>query len=187
MELYEQFPHIYNEKIIVKKMIEDDLDNLFEITNNDNVYKYIPLFLYKKSKGNLLAAIRNLGNRDFDKKKCIIAGVYLCNNPDKLIGMAEMFNYKKRDEKITIGYRINELYWHQGIATNIVDLLTKYLSDEIGIKNIQAFVMPNNIYSSKALLRNGFQKENYFMEEKNWGGQDIVDVEVYTYRKTLQT
>lgn len=40
MELYEQFPHIYNEIIIIKKMIEDDLDNLFEITNNDNVYKY---------------------------------------------------------------------------------------------------------------------------------------------------
>jgi len=31
------------------------------------------------------------------------------------------------------------------IATNVVDLLTKYLSDEIGIGTIQAFVMPDNI------------------------------------------
>ena len=184
MELYEQFPHIQNEKIIIKKMIEDDLDNLFEITNNDNVYKYIPPFLYKKSKGNLLVAIRNLGSRDFDKKKCIIAGVYLCNNPNKLVGMAELFDYKKRDDKITIGYRIKEVYWHQGIATNVVDLLTKYLSNEIGIGTIQAFVMPNNIYSSKALLKNGFEKENYLIQEKNWGGKDIVDVEVYTYRNS---
>lgn len=93
-----------------------------------------------------------------------------------------MFDWKKRADKITIGYRINEAYWHQGIATNIVELLTKYLSEEIKIGTIQAMVMPDNINSSKALLKNGFQKEDYLIQEKNWGGQDIVDVEVYTYR-----
>lgn len=61
MELYEQFPYMFNEKIIIIKMTEGDVDNLSEITNNDNVYKYVPLFLYKKSRGNLLAAIMNLG------------------------------------------------------------------------------------------------------------------------------
>lgn len=57
------------------------------------------------------------------------------------------------------------------------------MSDEIGIGTIQAFVMPDNIYSSKALLKNGFQKEDQLIQEKNWGGQDIVEVEVYTYHK----
>lgn len=183
MDLFEQFPHIVNEKIIIRKMIEDDLEHLYEITNNENVYQYIPSFLYKKSKGNLLAAIRNLGGRDFDKKKCIIAGVYLCNKPDKLVGMAEMFDYKKKTNIITIGYRINETYWNQGIATNIVSLLRKYLSEEIGIGTIQAFVMPDNIHSSKALRKNGFTKENQLKQEKNWGGQEVVEVEVYTYHK----
>lgn len=50
IELYEQFPHLVNEKVIIKKMIENDLDNLSEITNNENVYKYIPLFYIKRTK-----------------------------------------------------------------------------------------------------------------------------------------
>lgn len=95
--------------------------------------------------------------------------------------MAELFDYKKRADKVTIGYKINESYWNQGIATNVVALLKNYLSNDIGISNIYAFVMPQNTYSGRALLKNNFKKEDYLAQEKNWGGQDVVDVEVYTY------
>lgn len=111
----------------------------------------------------------------------IIAGVYLKEAPNRLVGLAEMFDYKKRSNTITIGYRINEMYWHQGIATNAVKLMVKYLSGEIGINTIQAFVMAENIHSAKALLKNGFIKEDYTVQEKNWGGHDVVNTEVYTY------
>ena len=39
---------------------EEDVNNLSALTSKENVYRYIPPFLYKKSRGNLLAAIRNL-------------------------------------------------------------------------------------------------------------------------------
>jgi len=32
------------------------------------------------------------------------------------------------------------------------------------------------------LLSSGFQKEDYLVQEKNWGGQEVVEVEVYTYQ-----
>lgn len=180
-ELFDIFPSLKNDRITIRKMINSDVEALYEISNNDNVYKYIKPFLYKKGNNFLLTAIKNLGDRDFKKKKMIIAGIYLNDNPNKLVGLAEMFDYKKRDRTITIGYRVNEAFWHQGIATNAVELMVEYLSTEIGIDIIQAFVIPDNIYSSKSLLKNGFQKEDYTMQEKNWGGQDVVDVDVYTY------
>ena len=43
--------------------------------------------------------------------------------------------------------------------------------------------MPENLYSSKVLLNNGFVKEDFTVQEKNWGGQEIVTVDVYTYKK----
>ena len=61
--------------------------------------------------------------------------------------------------------------------------MVEYLTDKIGITTIQAFVMPENLYSSKVLLNNGFVKEDYNSQEKNWGGQEEVIVEVYTYKK----
>lgn len=180
-ELFDTFPYLKNDHIIIRKMVEGDVDDLLEITNNPNVYQYIPPFLYRKSRGNLLAAIRNLSGRDFDKKKLIIAGIYMCAEPNRLIGLAEMFDYKKRANKMTIGYRINESYWHRGIATDAVKLMTYYLCNDMGIRSLQAFVMPENIFSEKALLKNGFTKAPSTAQEKNWGGKEIVDVNVFTY------
>ncbi len=82
-KLFEAFPLLESRMLVIRKMTEDDVDALSEITNNDLVYRYIPPFLYKKSSGNRLTAIRNLGGRDFDKKKMIIAGMYLRAEPHR--------------------------------------------------------------------------------------------------------
>lgn len=182
-ELYDTFPDLKNEKISIRKMAERDAEALFEISNNAAVYRYISPFLYKKSVNFLRTAIGHFGARDFDKKKMIIAGIYLQRAPDKLVGLAEMFDYKKRANTITIGCRINETYWHQGIATSAIQLMVQYLLGEMGVGCIRAYVMPENVHSAKALLKNGFVKETHVVQEKNWGGHDVVDVEVYTCRQ----
>lgn len=181
-QLFDVFPYLENNKVIIRKMVSSDIAALSEISNNDNVYKFISPFLYKKSNKALGTAIKNLGGRDFDNKKYIIAGIYLKDNPSQLVGLAEMFDYKKRESKITIGYRLNEDYWNKKIASNALKLMVEYLVNEIGITTLNAFVMPENLYSSKVLLNNGFIKEDYTLQEKNWGGQEIVSVDVYTYR-----
>lgn len=182
-ELFDVFPYLENNRVIIKKIDMSDVAALSEISNNDNDYKYISPFLYKKSNKMLETAINNFGGRDFEKKKLIIAGIYLKDNPNRLVGLAEMFDYKKRANKITLGYRLNEDYWNKKIASNALKLMVEYLVNEIGITTLNAFVMPENIYSSKVLLNNGFVREEYTSQQKNWGGKEIVSVDVYTYRK----
>ncbi len=181
MELFDSFPHLQSDRLCIRKMTEADVDALSEITGSENVYRFIPPFLYQKSRGNLLAAIRNLGGRDFEKKKMIIAGIYLCEEPDRLIGLAEMFDYKKKANQMTIGYRLNEAYWHRGIATEAIGMMTDYLCAERGVGTLKAFVMPENVYSRKALLKNGFVQEAETVQEKGWGGNDLSELYVFTY------
>lgn len=102
-ELFDVFPYLENDKVIIRKMESNDIAALSEISNNDNVYKYIPPFLYKKSKKVLETAIKNLGGKDFANKKYIIAGIYLKDSPNRLVGLAEMFDFKKKENKITVG------------------------------------------------------------------------------------
>ena len=71
-ELFDVFPYIENDKVIIRKMDMNDVAALPEISNNDNVYKYISPFLYKESNKLLETAIKNLGGRDFEKKKLIM-------------------------------------------------------------------------------------------------------------------
>lgn len=179
MTLFEVFPYLTDDIIIIKKMEECDVQELQEITDNPNVYRYIPYFLYKKSKGNLLAAIRNCGGRDFEKKKYIICGIYLGSAPQKLIGLAEMFDYSKRRKSMTIGYKINEKYWNQGLASRAIALMKEYLIVEQGLLSLHAYVMPDNIFSEKALLSNGFKKSVEQVEQKNWAGMSVVTTNHY--------
>ncbi|MDD4292153.1 MAG: GNAT family N-acetyltransferase [Clostridia bacterium] len=181
-ELFECFPYIQNEHLIIKKMTEDDLDALEEMTSNANLYRYVPPFLYKKSRGNLLAAIRNLGGREFDKKRKIMVGVYLSEEPNRLIGLVQMFDYKKRSNQMTIGYSLNELYWNRGIATEAARLIVNYLCNDMSVKTLKAYVMPENVYSQRILIKIGFIEEANTVQGENWGGKDVSDLKVYTYK-----
>lgn len=181
-EVYDAFPALCNSKIEIRKMVQSDAGALLEISHSDAVYRYISPFLYRKSEKFLQTAIQHFGGRDFDKKKMIIAGIYQQQSPGRLVGLAEMFDYKKKANAITIGYRIHEKYWHQGIATNAIQLMVTHLFEK-GIDTIHAYVMPENRYSAKALLKNGFTKESYTVQEKHWGGQETADLEVYVLHR----
>ena len=43
-ELFDEFPCLENDKVMIRKMELSDVVALSEISNNDNVYKYIPPF-----------------------------------------------------------------------------------------------------------------------------------------------
>lgn len=183
-DLYEQFPYIVTDDIVIRKMADSDLDALFEICSNDNVYRYTPDFLHTQSKTKLKTAIKNLGERDFTKKRWIIAGICLPDAPNYVVGTAEMFEFNKDVNMVEIGYRINETYWGQGIASRAVHAMVEFLFDEIGVNRIQAFVLPKNVNSQKVLLKNSFTKEGLIRQAHNWKGKGIVDLELYSLLKS---
>ena len=76
-ELFDVFPYIENDKVIIRKMDMNDVAALPEISNNDNVYKYISPFFYKESNKILETAIKNLGLWDFEKKKLIFSNYWI--------------------------------------------------------------------------------------------------------------
>ncbi len=94
-----------------------------------------------------------------------------------------MFDYKKKENCITIGYRINEAYWNKGIASNAIALMKSYLIEQEMLDELRAYVMPENVYSAKALIGNGFIKQNTQAEMENWGGREKVAVDIYTLRR----
>jgi len=114
-KLFEKFPVLKTDDIVLKKVEIEDADNLFEILTNKNIFKYTP--------GNPLKnmdAVKNvIGHyeRDFKKRKTIFLGIFLKAEKNKLVGIAEIFDFNYDVNSVEIGYRINENYWGKGIAT----------------------------------------------------------------------
>ncbi len=181
MALFDSFPYLENDLILIHRMEASDVDCLEEISWNDNLYRYIPPFLHRKSRSTLLTAIGHLGGREFDNKRQIIAGIYLKTDPGRLVGLTEMFDYRKRTNRMTIGYRVNESYWNRGIASSAVSLMTDYLVGREHVGTLIANVMPENVFSARALVRNGYVKQPVQEDKENWGGRDKAVVDVYAY------
>ena len=48
MKLFEEYPYIEDERIVLKKMTLDDADALAEFAGTEKVYRYLPTFLYEQ-------------------------------------------------------------------------------------------------------------------------------------------
>ena len=179
---YEKFPHIVLDGVVLRKIEEPDLDGLFEIYNNENVFTYIPGDV-KKNKATVLNMIGHF-QRDFGKKKVIFLGICLREAPERIVGVAEMFDYDEKVNMITVGYRLNEAYWGKGIASQAVNGMADYLFHTIGINRIQAFVMPANEKSKRVLYKSQFREEGVLRQAQYWKGIGVVDLIVYSRLST---
>ncbi len=180
--LFEQFPHILGDEITLRKIVDTDLDSLFEIYSNERLFQYTPVNT-KKNKDTVANMIGHF-ERDFHKRKCIFIGICLNSELDNIVGIAEIFDYSKDVNMVTIGYRLKESFQSKGIATKTVQAMTDYLFNYVGINRIQAFVMPENIKSQRVLLKNGFTEEGIIRQGYHWKGQGIVDLKLYSLLKS---
>lgn len=179
-DLYEQFPCIITEDIIIRRLSLEDVDSLFPVFNSANMFRYIPDFLHTADKEELRNALLQMNGRDFQERRWIVSGIFLPERPKEAVGTVELFGYSRQIRAVEIGYRVNEKLWGRGIAARTVRAMTGYLFNEIGINRIQAAVLPENKASKRVLEKNGFQREGLLRQVSFWQGKGIVDLEMYS-------
>jgi [ribosomal protein S5]-alanine N-acetyltransferase len=179
--LFNEYPFLKSDRITLKKIEESDLNDLYEIYSNENLFQYRP----GKAKKNITSVKNMIGHftRDFNKKKMIFLGIFLNDENEKLIGVGEIFDLNRRVNSITIGYTLNEDYWGNGFATETSKIIIDFLFQHIKVNRIQAFVMPENVKSKNVLLRNNFKKEGVIRKGEYWTDKGIVDLEIYSILK----
>jgi len=175
--LFENFPYLENERIIMKRMCEADADALLRMKQNDAVYQYLPTFLIEQQHEDMAEVIRLSNETEFLTKSAILMGVYLKEGSlETFCGIAEIYHYNADLSRVTIGYRLAQEFWGRGIATEIVDMMIRYLFDETDVKQIVASHFASNPASGKVLEKNGFRLMASSIEE-DWGypSKTIVD------------
>ncbi len=182
MQLFDAIPRLNNSRIILRPLTPADVPALREITENPNVYRYLPTFLYEQKYDDLRLMIERLPAECLATQSSILFGVCLCAAPEPVVGIAEVYNYEAARRKVSIGYRLNEAFWGQGIATEVVILLKAYLLETAGINTITAHVMTDNDSSGRVLEKNGFIRNCSSLLE-DWGRTEKVTVNKYIFKK----
>ena len=167
IKLFDEVPLIRGERISLSPLTERDIDALHELVDNENVYRYLPTFLFEKQYTSMHDVIRNVYKELFENKESLILGVR-DNDSKDLCGLAEFYGLRDDAHKISIGYRLLERYWGHGIATEAVSLMVSYLYGRTDIQIITASTMIENIASARVLEKNDFIRTARSVEE-DWG------------------
>ncbi len=139
------------ERLIVRRLILDDLNEFHRLESNPNVLKY--------AEGNVKTRHQNKEElQDLINKYDVLNNdfwIYAIENKQnhKFIGTVALVKDNLDDE---IGYRFLEQYWGNGYGLEICQGLISYCK-EIGLKKIIGYVVDANVASSKILKKCGFK------------------------------
>ena len=75
-----------------------------------------------------------------------------------------------RPHSAEIGYDLAKAYWGQGIMHEALTALLDYAFGDLGLKRVEALVMPQNARSKKLLGRLGFTHEGTLREYDHFKG-----------------
>lgn len=150
-KLFSEIPYLQGERIVLRKITDEDAEGLKKLIDNENVYRYLPTFLFEKKYDDVHYVISHLYDECF--RESIILGIFMDGS---FCGIGEFYGYKDDIHKVSVGYRLLEEYWGQGIATEALGLMIDYLYNETDIEIITASTMIENKDSANVLRKNDF-------------------------------
>ena len=150
-KLFSKIPYIKTKRLVLRKIEEKDAEGLSELAHSPGVYRYLPTFLFEQKYEDVHEVIRHLYDECF--KESFIPGVFM---EEEFCGLAEIYGYRENTHKASIGCRFLERWWGKGVASETVDALVRYLTQETGIEIITASTMVENKSITHVVEKNGF-------------------------------
>ena len=172
-QFFKEIPCIKSENIELRALTYDDADALTELTHCEEVYRYLPAFIFEKKYDSAEAVIRCLYTECLESS--LILGIFY---DGEFCGLAEFYGYRAPFLKISIGYRLLPRFWGKGIASKVLGMMCDWLFSETNVKFITASVIPDNGASAKVLEKNGFKCAKYSVFE-DWGYTRPIKTDKY--------
>ena len=174
-KLFGEVPIIEGERIVLDRVVDSDADALRDLIENPLVQRYLPTYLFEKQFDDAHEAISKLYGDLFTNEESLILAIRV-KETGELAGLAEFYGLRDRLHKISMGYRLRECWWGQGLATEAARLMVSYLYGETDIEIITASTMIENEASAHVLENADFIRTARYVEE-DWGFPEptIVD------------
>lgn len=161
-ELFSEPPVLKGRTLTLRPLVLSDVEDLRRLSRQEEVYHYLPTFLFEK-KYEAEDAILHL--YDEGLKDSLILGIF---REDCFCGLAEIYSYRARLHKVSVGYRLLKEKWGEGVATEAVGILFRELLDNRGVEIITASTMVENLASAHVLEKNDFTLVHHAFDE-DWG------------------
>lgn len=173
---FHPFPVLETERLLLRRVTTDDVNEVFELRSNPETMKFIPRPLVKNNEEALehIAMIEE----KIETNIGINWGITLKGNP-KLLGIIGYYRMQPENYRSEIGYILLPEFHGKGIITEAVNTLIKYGFNDLKLHSIEAVIDPENYASEKVLQKCGFVKEAHLKECGFYDGK-FIDSVIYS-------
>lgn len=155
------FPIIETERLVLRNLSADDVNELFEIRSNPFTMQYIPRPL-AKTVSDAAAVIEMI--TDFTNKNERINWAITEKGSDKLIGLIGYVNIFPDSLRAEVGYILNNKFTRKGISYEALQAVLNYGFKTMKLHSVEAIIRPENEASVKLIEKVGFIREAYFKD-----------------------
>ncbi len=171
-----EFQTIKTDRLLLRKIIESDLKNIYIGLSNPEVIKYYGISF------DSLEATKTQMAWFADPKQIWWA---ICS-PDNQIfyGAGGLNNISTEHKKAEIGLWLLPNFWGKGIMTEVMPLICNFGFDQIRLHRIEGFVESRNQNCKNAMAKLDFQHEGT-MKDCEIKSKEFISVDIYGKLKTL--
>lgn len=170
------FPILETKRLLLRRIDEKDLHDLFQLRSLKEVMRYIdrPLAISITDAEILLEKM----NQGLENNEGIAWAITIKDNP-QLIGTISYHRIEKENYRAEIGYMLHPDFWKKGIASEAIKQVLDFGFNTMNLHSIEANINPENKASSGVLRKFNFIKEAHYKENYFYDGK-FLDTEIYS-------
>lgn len=174
-ETFKGEPELSSERLIYKKIVPENADDMYEYSHLDEVPKYL---LWMPHSGPLETQryVRLLQKKYASGSFWDFGLTYRENG--KFIGTCGITSYDEDENSIEIGYVLNPDYWGRELAVEAARTVMKFCFDTYGVSLIKAKFMEGNDRSLRVMQKLGMKLEGVYRHSMYVKG-DYKTIHVY--------
>ncbi len=173
---FKPFPELQTERLLLRQLVEQDENKIFQLRSDENIAKYLTRPLCK-SMNEARAFIQKI-NKGIENNEWLYWALCLKNNLS-LIGTICLWNISWEHERTEVGFELLPDFQKKGYMQEALTKVVDFVFNTIKFHSIEGVVNPNNQSSIHILEKNHFVREGYFRENVFYNGK-FLDTAVYS-------
>lgn len=168
---------IETERLLLRRFRKEDAVPMFNNWANDpEVTKYLTWPAHKSVEETKMVIDGWIADQEKDDH--YLWAIALRDEESQPIGSISVVDHDDRVGKFHIGYCIGKQWWHQGIMTEALGAVMRFLFQEVGAQRIEAAHDPRNPHSGAVMRKCGMTFEGT-LRRSDWNNQGICDTCIY--------
>ncbi len=172
-----QPPVLHTNRLVIRPLVLDDLEALFQIDSNPNMTRYTLWDTHETREDTHSFIVDYAASRIAEKVPDPLAVVLRDTN--ELVGSIGCFWSAMPNGVMELGYNIGEPYWGRGYAAESCETLIAYIFSHFDVERLQARIFTENSASSRVAEKLGFEYEGT-LRSLLFHRSHFVDVRIYS-------